>query len=96
MLEILGLLPCGDRPGMVLGTLLEVPQPTNSSRTGQHQRLASQLDEMSVIFKPLEVDALRVASYTHRLRRFHEQYDGDTQLPFPLHELLLLKKSVTL
>jgi RNaseH domain of pPIWI_RE/MID domain of pPIWI_RE len=68
---------------------------SSEGKEGQHQRLASQLDEMSVIFKPLDVDALRVASYAHRLRRFHEQYDGDTQLPFPLHELLLLKKSVT-
>ena len=64
-------------------------------KEGQYQRLASQLDEMSVIFKPRDVEALRVAGYAHRLRRFHEQYDGDTQLPFPLHELLLLKKSVT-
>ena len=59
-------------------------------KEGQYQRLASQLDEMSVIFKPRDVEALRVAGYAHRLRRFHEQYDGDTQLPFPLHELLLL------
>jgi len=31
----------------------------------------------------------------HRLRSVHAQYDGDTRLPFPLHELRFLGKAVT-
>jgi hypothetical protein len=73
---------------------LQSRHPSNS-KAGPHQRLTGQLEEMSAIFKPPEVAALRVLGYTHRLRGFHEQYDGATQLPFPLHELLLLKRSVT-
>ena len=32
---------------------------------------------------------------THRLRSQHVNYGGDTRLPFPLHELIVLSKAIT-
>jgi hypothetical protein len=58
-------------------------------------RRAAAIDEVCVIFcqKEDDFDDLRLAA--HRLRGIHAQYDDDTKLPFPLHELRLLGKAVT-
>jgi hypothetical protein len=48
------------------------------------------------MFKQNGDDALQLAGLVHALRRFHVQYSYDTRRPFPLHEAMLLGRSVTL
>lgn len=66
------------------------------AETNQHARVTGQLDEICVMFKQKDDDALQLARLVHALRRFHVQYNYDTRRPFPLHEAMLLGRSVTL
>lgn len=59
-------------------------------------RQLMQLDEICVVFCQPEDDFLSLALLTHRLRQVHAQFSDDTRKPFPLHELRLLGRSVTL
>lgn len=66
------------------------------AETNQHARVTGQLDEICVTFKQKDDDALQLARLVHALRRFHVQYNYDTRRPFPLHEAVLMGRSVTL
>ena len=65
------------------------------AETNQQARVTGQLDEICVMFKQKGDDALQLARLVHALRRFHVQYSYDTRRPFPLHEAMLLGRSVT-
>jgi RNase H domain-containing protein/MID domain-containing protein/argonaute-like protein len=66
------------------------------AETNQQARVTGQLDEICVMFKQKGDDALQLARLVHALRRFHVQYSYDTRRPFPLHEAMLMGRSVTL
>jgi hypothetical protein len=66
----------------------------NRSIDGEPRR-AAMLDEISVIFCQEGDDLEALKLFSHRLRQVHVQYDDDTSLPFPLHELRLLGRAVT-
>ena len=66
------------------------------SETNRQPRVSGQLDEICVMFKQKDDPALEIARLVHALRRFHVQYSYDTRRPFPLHEAMLLGRSVTL
>jgi hypothetical protein len=53
------------------------------------------LDEICLAFKQPGDDATKLLMTAHRLRGLHTQFDDDTSLPFPLHELRLLSRAVT-
>lgn len=59
-------------------------------------RQLPQLDEICVAFCQPGDDPAALGLLTHRLRQTHVQFSDDTNLPFPLHELRLLGRSVTL
>jgi hypothetical protein len=71
-----------------------LPAGDNRSRDDKPRRIAA-LDEICVVFKQPDDDAVDLMMLAHRLRGVHAQYDDDTRLPFPLHELRLLAGAVT-
>lgn len=71
-----------------------LPAGDNRSRDGKPRRIAA-LDEICAVFKQPEDDAIDLMMLAHRLRSVHAQYDDDTSLPYPLHELRLLGGAVT-
>jgi len=48
------------------------------------------LDEICVVFTQRGDDAADLLMKARHLRGLHTQFDDDTSLPFPLHELRLL------
>jgi hypothetical protein len=71
-----------------------LPAADNRSRDDKPRRIAA-LDEICAVFKQPNDEAVDLVMMTHRLRSVHAQYDDDTSLPFPLHELRLLGGAVT-
>jgi hypothetical protein len=64
------------------------------SRTQQDKKIVP-LNEICTLFVQPGDDPLQLALLTAKLRKYHVQYDGDTVLPFPLHELQKLGGYVT-
>ena len=58
------------------------------------RKLAS-IGETCATFIQPEDNPIELVWRVHHLRGVHAQYGGDTSLPFPLHELALLKNAVT-
>jgi hypothetical protein len=71
-----------------------LPTGDTRSRDKEPRRMAA-LDEMCVVFKQPSDDPTDLLMTVHRLRGLHTQFDDDTSLPFPLHELRLLGRAVT-
>ena len=61
---------------------------------GDHRKAAS-LDEICMMFVQAGDQIESLQFVTHRLRSQHVNYSGDTRLPFPLHELIVLSKAIT-
>jgi hypothetical protein len=58
------------------------------------RKLASIGETCATFIQPGD-DPLALVWRVHHLRGVHAQYGGDTSLPYPLHELALLKNAVT-
>ena len=71
-----------------------LPAGDNRSQDGRPRRISA-LDEICAVFKQPTDDAADLMMLAHRLRSVHAQYDDDTTLPYPLHELQLLGGAVT-
>ncbi|WP_422369432.1 RNaseH domain-containing protein [Pelagibius sp.] len=67
---------------------------TVNPRSDRKHRKASALDELSAIFVQPNDDVSQLQLLAHRLRSQHTHYKDDTRLPFPLHELHALSKSI--
>ena len=64
------------------------------SRYDREHRKSASLDEISIIFAQPGDDVLKIQLLAHRLRSQHTHFKDDTRLPFPLHELRTLIKSI--
>lgn len=60
----------------------------------QALRQLRQLDEICVLFCQSDDKPMNLALLASRLRQRHVQYNDDTTLPFPLHELRLLAENI--
>jgi hypothetical protein len=70
--------------------------PSGDNRLADHKpRRIAALDEICAIFKQPDDEDVSLLMMAHRLRSVHAQFDDDTSLPFPLHELRLLGEAVT-
>jgi len=77
-------------------SLISRHPPAGDHRDRDHKpRRIAALDEICAIFKQPDDDPVDLMMMTHRLRSVHAQYDDDTSLPFPLHEVRLLGGAVT-
>jgi hypothetical protein len=71
-------------------------QAPGDTRVADHKpRRIAALDEICAIFTQPNDDTVSLLMMAHRLRSVHAQFDDDTSLPFPLHELRLLGDAVT-
>jgi hypothetical protein len=66
----------------------------NRAADNKVRRIAA-LDELCDIFQQDGDEPASLLMIAHRLRSVHTQFDEDTSLPFPLHELRLLADAVT-
>lgn len=71
------------------------PETANLKFDADHRKAAA-LDELCLMFAGDDIETHRVLNLAHRLRGAHVQYRDDTRLPFPLHELRALKKTVSM
>ena len=70
------------------------PETANLKSDADHRKAAA-LDELCLIFAGDDIETEQCLMLAHRLRSTHVQYRDDTRLPFPLHELRALKKTIT-
>jgi hypothetical protein len=71
-----------------------LPPGDNKSQDHKARRIMP-LDELCVTFMAPSDSAVELLMTAHRLRGIHAQFDSETNLPFPLHELRLLESAVT-
>jgi hypothetical protein len=68
-------------------------EPGDNSSADDLPRRIALMDEICVLLAQPNDNFEDLAVMAHRLRQVHTQYGDDTRLPYPLHELKLLRKA---
>ena len=82
------------KPKAPLITSRHAADAPGKSNEYDDRKLASLGETCATFIQPGD-DPLDLVWRVHHLRGAHAQYGGDTSLPYPLHELALLKNAVT-